>query len=40
MKVKIKFLAHQVMLGTISLDNVPEKYRAAVDNYIKNVEKN
>ena len=35
MKVKVKFLAHQVMLGTISIDNVPEKYRDAVDKYIK-----
>lgn len=36
MKIKVKFLAHQVLLGVISLNNIPEKYKEAVENYILN----
>lgn len=36
MKTKVNFLAHQVMLEKITLNNVPEKYREEVKKQINN----
>ena len=32
---KIKFYALQIKMGKITLDDVPEKYREAVEEYIR-----
>lgn len=35
MKVYIKFYASRIKYGLMTIDEVPEKYRAAVDEFMK-----
>ena len=38
MNAKIEFLAHQVMMGVISIDDIPKKYKTKVRNFIEKEE--
>lgn len=38
MNTKIKFLAHQVMMGVITIEDIPKKYKSKVEQYLEQLE--